>query len=210
LSLREIFLGAAMVNVTFTLQPDRRDRFRDDPPYASEFHAAIGRIVIVWGKLERAIDIIAASARTIDSTHPIIEDPNFGLRRKIKAIRRALKGHTPFGKNQKWISGLLSAVRSAGKIRNLLIHGMFDGFSNEGEPKIKFNSSRYHPHGVKRENGEFSFSQLQNLNSEIQRIESEMGILLMGVVTAPRTPEKQPPRPRKSSRKAPRRQRTGR
>jgi hypothetical protein len=136
---------------SFTLEVDDRDQFRDDPLYAHDFYAAIGRTIVAWGKLERALDLTAHSARTIESEHPITGEPDMGLKRKIKAVRRALRSHPPHQNNQKFITRLLAAITSTANRRNMIVHGMFIGFSKTKKPRIQFSSRRYSPKGHKKQ-----------------------------------------------------------
>lgn len=183
-----------MPTMTFTLEtPSHHNPFADDPPFATDFHNALGRLVVVWGKLERSVDIIAYSARSIESSEPYAHDARTGIKRKLQAIRTTLKSHPPVSRSQAWIGRTLGDIKNVARKRNILIHGVFQNFSGTKKPRINFKSAIYYPTGVKREEVSLTLDQLNALIRKIDALDRELMPLVLAVVAAPRVGGKSRP-----------------
>ena len=182
-----------MATLTFTLEPTSEDRFSDDPEYAGDFYAAIGRVIVSWGRLERCLDLLVLSAKTIDSPDPVPDEDNLALKRKLRAVRRALRSHPPHQKVQRFITRVLGDMRSIGATRNAIVHGSCGEFSKSGPPKIEFRTTRYSLRGDHwRETLTLTLPQLVALIAKIQKVEAELTLLLLSTGTAPRRRGKPP------------------
>jgi hypothetical protein len=183
-----------MATSTFDLETSKEyDPFEDDPPFAADFYTAIGRLVVVWGKLERSVDIIAYSARSIESLDPFKDDARTGIKRKLEALRKTFKSHPPVGRSQKWIARLLGDIKSAAKKRNIIIHGLFERFQDDNKkPRITFRSTIFYPTGRKREEMTLTLPQLNALVKKITALDRELVPLVLVTVTAPRVTYKSP------------------
>lgn len=177
-----------MGTITFRLNTRKKhDPFANDPPFASDFHNALGRFFIVWSKLERAVDIIAYSARSIESMEPFAGSARSGITSKLKLLRKALRSHPPHARSQKWIADLLIKIENAACERNILVHGVYDGFTADPVPRIRFKSSTYDPLSVKRKHLEITLAQLNALIRKMDALDRQLMPLVLSTVTAPRT-----------------------
>jgi hypothetical protein len=170
-----------------------RDPFADDPPYASEFYAAIGRLMVMWGKLEGAMDMLAYSARTIISKDPYSEGPRAGMNRKIRALRKAFRSHPSHANNQVFIRSVLLGILKASKKRNAIVHGICHGFLSDPS-RIEFHILRFVPGDARRESvARFTLAELDELTQTVRNLDQSLPLLLFSTMKAPRSGGTPPP-----------------
>src|ERR1700691_2244947 len=63
-----------------------RDPFADQPPYADDFYNAIGRAVVMWGRLEQLIDVLVSTAAGISALRSELPETPIALGRKLRFL----------------------------------------------------------------------------------------------------------------------------
>lgn len=104
---------------------------------STDFLLLIGRIVIAWSKLERALDLIILSGRTLIPDH-FEKGPPKTLPPKWKALRALCKKLPVFSLRCSWVEQCIGEVKAMAEDRHTIIHGFFHGISGEQEPQIYF------------------------------------------------------------------------
>jgi hypothetical protein len=107
------------------------------PPISTDFLLLIGRIVIAWSELERALDLIVLSGRTLIPDH-FEKGPPRTLPPKLKALRALSKKLTVLSERYPWVEQCIGEVKAMAEDRHTIIHGFFHGISGEQEPQIYF------------------------------------------------------------------------
>jgi hypothetical protein len=96
---------------------------------STDFLVLIGRIVIEWSRIERALDIALASVHG---------KAHWPFAKKIGMLRELCKQMPSLAQHLTWIATRLDEVLELAKYRNTIIHGFFHGVSSEDEPQIYF------------------------------------------------------------------------
>jgi hypothetical protein len=107
------------------------------PPVSTDFLLLIGRIVIAWSKLERALDLTVLSGRPLIPSH-FEKGPPRTLSPKLKALRSLCKKLAVFSERHPWVEQCIGEVKAMAEDRHTIIHGFFHGISGEQEPQIYF------------------------------------------------------------------------
>jgi hypothetical protein len=107
------------------------------PPVSTDFLLLIGRIVIAWSKLERALDLTVLSGRPLIPSH-FEKGPPRTLSPKLKALRALCKKLAVFSEQHPWVEQCIGEVKAMAEDRHTIIHGFFHGMSGEQEPQIYF------------------------------------------------------------------------
>ena len=102
-----------------------------------DFLILIGRIVIGWSRIERAIDLALVQRRSLIPKH-FEKGPPISLDPKMRAFRALCKQIPAFEKMQPWIEGRITELLELAQQRHTIIHGFFHGVSGEPEPQIYF------------------------------------------------------------------------
>jgi hypothetical protein len=114
----------------------------DSPSQVSaDFLILIGRIVIGWGRVERAILISVGAGKRLIPNHFRKGRPPQGLAASVKALRALCEQLPSFVGKTKWFDSLLAEILEVADVRNTIIHGYFHGISGEAEPQIYFRKA---------------------------------------------------------------------
>jgi hypothetical protein len=106
-------------------------------PNSVDFLWLIGRIVIEWSRVERAVDIALMSGRAFIPDH-FKPGPPFSLPNKLKALRALCLKIPDLAERSSWIENCINDLLIVAEDRHTIIHGFFHGISGEDEPRIYF------------------------------------------------------------------------
>lgn len=104
---------------------------------STDFLILIGRIVIGWSRIERAIDVAIISGRHRIPKHFEKGSP-ISLSRKVKAFRALCNRTRALSKQLLWIEKRIADLLVLAEERHTIVHGFFHGISGEIEPQIYF------------------------------------------------------------------------
>lgn len=104
-----------------------------------DFLALIGRIVIGWSRIERAMDIAIVSGKTLIGKH-FEKGPPVAFRGKVRALRALCKALPSFDLKQlmPWVERRIDDLLVIAEKRHTIMHGYFHGISGDPEPQIYF------------------------------------------------------------------------
>src|SRR5665213_1767471 len=80
--------------VTFLIQA-RTEPFENLPPYADDFFNAIGRAVLMWGKLEQSLDNLLLTAINAAARYGPRREMQIALGRKLELLKDIFKTCEP-------------------------------------------------------------------------------------------------------------------
>jgi len=151
------------------------DRFKDDPPYATEFYTELGKIIVAWGLVERSLDILVLECRKYLPASMSEDEAPVAFKLKLKYLRKALMDANPFPKSHEWIKARIEDVQAVESARTAIIHGCCFGFTQDDPPKLVFKNSRFEPSGVKhRTTANPSLVDLRELVALIQAVDRSL------------------------------------
>jgi hypothetical protein len=104
---------------------------------STDFLVLVGRIVIGWSRIERAIDLAMISGQTLIPEHFKKGQPR-NLKDKTKAFRALCQKISAFAKCLKWVDQRIDELAALAEYRHTIVHGFFHGISGEAEPQIYF------------------------------------------------------------------------
>jgi hypothetical protein len=111
--------------------------FQNDPSYAAEFYDAVGRVVLLWGKLEQSLDFLIVTALNIHAQTSPRRPFVIPLGRKLdllKTLYSDCKELTPLERD---VHSVAEGVRELGNQRHLIVHSNWLGFDDGPPPKLR-------------------------------------------------------------------------
>jgi hypothetical protein len=108
---------------------------------STDFLILIGRIVIGWGRVERAILISVVAGKRLIPHHFRKGRPPQGLANNVKALQALCTQLPSFAGKTKWLASLVQEILEVADLRHTIIHGYFHGISGEAEPQIYFRKA---------------------------------------------------------------------
>jgi hypothetical protein len=117
--------------------------FGDDPPYAVDFYTTIGKIVLLWGRLERQLDALLSMAINIAARSGIQEQMPHQLRRRLTLLERLYCDCGELSHYKDAASNLLRDIRETSEERHMVIHSNWGGFEHGPPPRLVLTHQKY-------------------------------------------------------------------
>jgi hypothetical protein len=117
--------------------------FHFDPPYAVSFYEAIGRLVLLWGRFEQALEQHLNMVINIASQFGAEERMQVSFLRKMDLLRRLYRRCPPLAEHAEGMAGLTYDAEKASEDRNLIIHSNWGGFVDGDPPRIQLHNITY-------------------------------------------------------------------
>ena len=117
--------------------------FQGDPPYAPDFHNAIGRMVIMWGRFLHHLEISARHLVALATTYGIqgTASPQFSQNAKtLPRLYRECPGLTEAANDAE---ALMRDAEAVSIQRNIIIHSNINGWGDVDPPYIKLRKYEY-------------------------------------------------------------------
>jgi hypothetical protein len=134
------------VGVIFKDQP-----FAEDPRMAAVYYAAVGRLLMLWGRLERHVDtllLLAASLPEAASLRERMPDAvPVSMKLKAATWRRAFAGIERLAPWRDEAETLISDILTAHGDRVAVVHSSWQGFVSEDPLTVEMT---HHKHGRDR------------------------------------------------------------
>ena len=106
---------------------------------ADEFLVLIGRIVIGWGMIERALDIAILAGRSLIPEFVRKGRAPHALQDKAKALRAVCQRLPSFKTHIDWVDKRMNEFLELSEIRHTIVHGHLHGIAQtDAEPVIYF------------------------------------------------------------------------
>lgn len=113
----------------------------DPSQVSNDFLILVARIVIGWGRVERAISISVLQGKGLIPNHFRNGRLPQGLALSVKALRALCEQLPSFVGKTSWLDSLLEEILEVADVRHTIIHGYFHGISAEPEPQIFFRKA---------------------------------------------------------------------
>jgi hypothetical protein len=117
--------------------------FENLPPYADDFFNAIGRAVLMWGKLEQSLDNLLLTAINVDAHHGERREMQTALGRKLKLLRSIYATCPPLLPLHKRAVTLTERIKTHGDDRHLVMHSTWLGFDDGPPPRILLTNIKH-------------------------------------------------------------------
>lgn len=111
-------------------------------PVATDFLVLIGRIIIAWSRIERALEVGLVGGQPFAPKHYRRGKAPINFKGKIAAFREICPQVAETSKILPWINQRLDDLLDLGEKRHTIIHGYFHGISAEAEPQIYFRRAQ--------------------------------------------------------------------
>jgi hypothetical protein len=122
--------------VTFVIQA-QTEPFKDDPPYADDFYNAVGRMALMWGKLEQSLDNLVVTAIYIAKRTAPERKFFVALGRKLNLFRELYSECADLQPLEKTAHDLADEIGKLGDHRHMIIHSNWLGFEDGPPPKLR-------------------------------------------------------------------------
>lgn len=110
----------------------KSDPFGRDPSGASQFYETTGRVLMLWGRLESALDALrqnivhSPQAATIRNSERVLAPVSMG--RRLRLLHRCFTEIHELASHKEAAVQLIGAIRDAYEDRVALVHSAWNGF----------------------------------------------------------------------------------
>jgi hypothetical protein len=117
--------------------------FVADPPYAPAFYEALGRVIVIWGRLEQNLTLFLQEALNIARLQGIDEQMQVSLTGKTNLIKKIFGRCSVLADRRDDVATLMNDIVTASDDRNLLIHSSVSGFIDGDPPRLLLQNIKY-------------------------------------------------------------------
>jgi hypothetical protein len=117
------------------------------PPYAEDFFAAIGKAVVMWGRLEHALDFLLLTAINIEALDGPKRETAVALGRKLRLLREIYSACPILSTLKDEADSVVERISNQGGDRHLVMHSTWVGFEDGPPPCIVMLSVKHKPSG---------------------------------------------------------------
>ena len=113
--------------------------FADDPPDAEKYYAAIGRVMVLWGRFEQNLEDVISALGFIPRAPRLSNGRPRNFKKKVERLKELCR-ETPALKHL-YVAACAFSSKAllAGQKRHALVHSNWQGFvPNAVEPAMKF------------------------------------------------------------------------
>jgi hypothetical protein len=111
--------------------------FQDDPPYADDFYMAVGRVVLLWGKLEQNLDFLVVTAINVEARNSKRRLFKVPLGPKLELFRSIYSDCKELRPLKAEAHVLAKAIEDLGEQRHLIVHSNWLGFDDGPPQKLR-------------------------------------------------------------------------
>jgi hypothetical protein len=122
--------------------------FVDDPPYAVDFYNAMGRMVLVWGRLEHSLDDLVTFAFATATARDGSYEMRTALGRRLDLLRSIYYNCEVLRPLHERVVALTAIVKDNAHDRNLVLHSSWLGFQDGNPPTLKMHNIKHHQGSV--------------------------------------------------------------
>lgn len=140
-----------------------------DEKIANEFFYLIGRIIVAWSAVERAVDLMLFTSGIF---HPKDGTAIVSWKKKTKALRALFEANPET--NRKWINDTVDKLNEMAGIRNAIIHGYCNGATDSEPPKIMFRAAKYNSETIDTKQLNLSIENLVEFFKDIEKMNENL------------------------------------
>jgi hypothetical protein len=154
------------------------DPFDNLPPYADDFFNAIGRAVLMWGKLEQALDNLLLTAINIDALHGERREMLVALGRKLQLLKTTYKACPALLPLRGRANALAERIGNLSEDRHFVIHSTWLRFEDGPPPCIVLTNVKHNRGSVLTRKRSPTYPQLAQIAGAFQGARAETLSLL--------------------------------
>jgi hypothetical protein len=117
------------------------------PPYGEDFFAAIGKAVVMWGRLEHALDFLLEIAINIEALSSPRRETAAALGRKLRLLREIYSTCPLLSALKNEANAVIDRISNQSGDRHLVMHSTWVGFEDGPPPCIVMLSVKNRPSG---------------------------------------------------------------
>jgi hypothetical protein len=109
--------------------------FVSDPPYSAEFYDAVGRMALIWGRLEQSLDDLLIAALFFSGK---VKDYEIytSINRKLTTLKHIYNNSNELKPLHGRAAALSADIKMNSEKRNKIIHAGWTGFKDGNPPRI--------------------------------------------------------------------------
>ncbi len=149
--------------------------FADDPSDADAYYAAIGRIVVIWGRFEQMLEqTISMMGRVPDAVIPQ-EPPPFALTRKLGRLKELCRDTPSLNCIHDDARAFASTAAILAPRRHRLTHANWQGFNrNAAELTVTFTNIQWNANAGDYDKQPVPLSELDILLDDIAQLSADL------------------------------------
>lgn len=149
--------------------------FADDPPDADTYYAAIGRIVVIWGRFEQMLEqTISMMGRVPDAVTPQ-ESPPVAFKQKLDRLKKLCRDTPSLNCVHDDARAFASTAAILAPRRHGLTHANWQGFNrNAPELTVTFTNIQWNATAGDYEKEPVSLSDLDTLLDDIAQLSENL------------------------------------
>ena len=148
--------------------------FTDDPIYAARFCDAMGRMLLLWGRIEKSLDDLLISGIVISRDSDESHDVYISLKRKLNLLANIFHNSTHLRPLHSRAVALAEDIRNNSKDRNRIIHASWIGFEDGIPAKLKMQHLKHEPGHVTVSDFTVTIEMLSQLGSNFHLCNSKI------------------------------------
>ncbi len=149
--------------------------FADDPPDADAYYAAIGRIVVIWGRFEQMLEQTTfMMGRVPDAVTPQ-ESPPVAFMRKLDRLKKLCRDTPSLNCIHDDARAFASTAAILAPRRHGLTHANWQGFNrNALEPTVTFTNIKWNANAGDYDRQPVPLSELDALLNDIAQLSADL------------------------------------
>ncbi len=149
--------------------------FADDPPNAEAYYAAIGRIVVIWGRFEQMLEqTISMMGHVPDAVTPQ-KPPPVAFVRKLDRLKELCRDTPSLNCVHDDARAFASAAAILAPRRHGLTHANWQGFNrNASEPTVTFTNIQWSANAGDYDRHPVPLSELDTLLADIVQLNASL------------------------------------
>jgi hypothetical protein len=148
----------------------------------SGFYEAIGRLVLMWGRLEQHVDNLERMAINIEARSATERLMIVSLQRKLDTIKDIYRDCPTLQHNYPAVRQLMHDIGVLGEDRHVVIHSIFSQFQDGPPPKLVVRHITHRKGDMKTVRYEFDLDILLALTSKIYQAHERLMPILIDAV----------------------------
>jgi hypothetical protein len=153
--------------------------FENLPAYADDFFNAIGRAVLMWGKLEQSLDNLLLTAINVDALHGERRPMQVALGKKLNLLKEVYKTCPPLLALRARANALATRTKNLGDDRHLVMHSTWLRFEDGPPPRIVLRNIKHSGGRVRIREFEPTFAHLVQIAGAFHGARAEALTLLV-------------------------------
>jgi hypothetical protein len=153
--------------------------FVNDPPYAIDFYNAMGRMVLVWGRLEHSLDDLVTFAFVTSIARGGSHKMETALGRRLELLKSIYYNCELLKPLHEQVVILTARVQENANHRNLILHSSWKGFQDGDPPTLKMHNVKHRQGSVTASDFEAPIFKLEQMIHNFHLCTSEIKAMIL-------------------------------